>query len=166
MTGIPGGLPGQHRKGGVCRGQRCVPDTERGLDIELSELEAENTTVKRDYLRQEVEIVMRGVLIVHEVRFMCLFLYLGRILLNGYVSTNLFDLLRHQVDLRSVEDGLELLGKIDLVAGIIRPGVLFLPHLGQRPRFSVCFVVHISLLHEFRTQAIGIGLRLFAGLPE
>ena len=71
--------------------------------------------------------------------------------------------MRHQVDLRKVDVGIELLGNIYLVAEIIPPGVPFAPLLGQRPSFSICFLVYLSLLHEFRSQGIGFGLRLFAG---
>ena len=76
------------------------------MEIELSDFEAENATLKGDYLRQEVEIVIGGVPTVLEVRFMCLFMSLGRILLHGSVSTNLFGPMRHQVDLRKVEVGI------------------------------------------------------------
>jgi len=58
--------------------------------------------LKDDYLWQIVEIVIVGVPTILEVRFMCLFMSLGRILLQGSVSTNLFDPMRHQVDLRKV----------------------------------------------------------------
>ena len=134
-----------------------------GLEIELSDFEAENATLKGDYLRQVVEIVIRGVPTVLEIRFMCLFVSLGRILLEGSVSTNLFGPMRHQVDLRNVEVGIQLLGNIYLVADIIRPGVHFMPLLGLRPSFSICFLFYLSLLHEFHSQGIGFGLRLFAG---
>jgi len=77
-----------------------------GLEIELSDFEAENATLKGDYLRQVVEIVLGGIPTVLEIRFMCLFLSLCRILLQGSVSTNLFDPVRHQVDLRKVEVGI------------------------------------------------------------
>jgi len=121
------------------------------LEIELSEFEAENATLKGDYLRQVVEIVFGGVSTVLEVRFMCLFMSIGRILLQGSVSTNLFDPMRHQVDLWKVVVGIQLLGNIYLVANIIPPGIHFAPLLGQCPSFSICFVVYVSLLHEFRS---------------
>jgi hypothetical protein len=77
-----------------------------GLEIELSDFEAGNATLKGDYLRQVVEIVIGGVPTVLQIRFMCLFVSLGRILLQGSVSTNLFDPVRHQVDLSKVEVGI------------------------------------------------------------
>ena len=52
------------------------------MEIELSDFEAENATLKGDYLRQVVEIVIGGVPTVLEVCFMCLFMSLGRILLQ------------------------------------------------------------------------------------
>jgi len=62
--------------------------------------------MKGEYLRQVVETVIRGVPTVLEICFMCLFMSLGRILLQGSVSTNLFNLVRHEVDLRKVEVGI------------------------------------------------------------
>jgi hypothetical protein len=137
-----------------------------GLEIELPDFDAENATLKVDYLQQVVEIVIGGVPTVLEIRFMCWFVSLGRKLLQDSVSTNLFDPVRHQVDLRKVEVGIKLLGNIYLVADIIPPGVHFSPLLRWRPSFSICFLVYLSLLHELRSQRIGFGLRLFAGLPE
>jgi hypothetical protein len=74
--------------------------------------------------------------------------------------------MRYQEDLRKVDVGIQLLGNICLVADIIPPGVHFAPLLGQRPSFNICLLVNLSLLHEFRSQGIGFGLRLFAGSPE
>ena len=76
------------------------------MEIELSDFEAENVTLKGDYLWQVVEIVIGGVPTVLEVRLMCLFMSLSRILLQGSVSTNLFGPMRHQVDLRYIEVGI------------------------------------------------------------
>jgi len=77
-----------------------------GLEIELSDFEAENVTLKGDYLWQVVEIVIGGIPTVLEVGFMCLFMCLSRKLLQGSVSTNLFSPIRHQVDLSKVEVGI------------------------------------------------------------
>jgi hypothetical protein len=73
------------------------------LDIEISDFESEDATLKGDYWWQIVEIVIGGVPTILEVLFMCLFMSLGRILSQGSVSTNLFDLMRHQVGHRKVE---------------------------------------------------------------
>jgi len=73
------------------------------LEIERSDFEAEIVTVKGDYLRQVVEVVIGGVPTVLEVRFMCLIMSLSRILLQASISTNLFGPMRHQVDLQKVE---------------------------------------------------------------
>jgi hypothetical protein len=62
-----------------------------GLGIELSDFEAENATLQDHHLRQVVEMVIGGSPTVLEVRFMCLFLSLDKILLQGAVLTNLFD---------------------------------------------------------------------------
>jgi hypothetical protein len=133
------------------------------LEIELSDFEAQNVRLKGDYLWQVVEIVIGGVPTVLEVHFMCLLMFLGRILWQGSVSTNLFYPMRPQVDLRKVAVGIQLLGNIYLVDDTIPPGVHFAPLLGRRPRFSIGFLVYFSLLYEFRSQGIGFGLRLFAG---
>jgi hypothetical protein len=76
------------------------------LEIELTDFEAEDATLKGDYARQVVEIVIAGVPNVLEVRCMCLFMSLGRILLQGSVSRNLFHPIRHQVDFWKVEVGI------------------------------------------------------------
>ena len=70
------------------------------------------------------------------------------------------------MDLRKVEVGIQLLGKMYLVGDIIPPGVHFVQLLGGRPSFSICFLIYVSFLHEFRSQGIRFGLRLLAGLPE
>jgi len=69
----------------------------------LSDFEPENVTLIGDYLWQVVEIVIGGVQTVLEVCFMCLLLSLSRLLLQGSVLSNLFDPMRHQVDLWRVE---------------------------------------------------------------
>ena len=103
------------------------------MDIELSDLEAENTMLKGDYMSKVVEIVIGGVPTVPEVGFMCLFMSLGRILLPGSISRSLFSPLRHPMDLGKVEVGILLLGDIYLVAGIISPVVHVAPLLGLCP---------------------------------
>jgi hypothetical protein len=87
-------------------GSGVLPTLSEGLEIELSDFDAEDATLKGDYLWQVVEIVIGGVPTVLEVRFMCLFMSLGRILLQGSVSMNLFGSMRHQVDLWKVEVGI------------------------------------------------------------
>jgi len=137
-----------------------------GLEIVLSDFEAQDATLKSDGLWQVVEIVIGGVPTVLEVRLMCLFMSLSRILLQGSISTNLFGPMRHQVDLRNVEVGINLLGNIYLVADIIPPGVHLVPCLGGCPSFRMCFLIYLSLLHEFRSQGIGFGHPLFPGSPR
>jgi hypothetical protein len=137
-----------------------------GLEIELSDFEVEDAALKGDYLWQVVEIVIGGIPSALEVRFMCLFRSLGRVLLKGSILTNLFDPMRHHVDPRNVEVGISLIGNIYLVADIIPPGIHFAPLLRWRPRFRICFLVYLSLLHEFRSQGIGFGLHHFTGSPE
>jgi hypothetical protein len=87
-------------------GSAVLPTLSEGLEIELSDFEAEDATLKGDYLWQVVEIMIGGVPAVLEVCFICLFMSLGRILLQGSVSTNLFGPMRPQVDLRKVEVGI------------------------------------------------------------
>ena len=68
------------------------------MEIELCDFEAEDVTLKGDYLPQVVEIEIGGVPTVVEVRLMCMFMTLSRIPLQGSVSMNLFDPVRHQVN--------------------------------------------------------------------
>jgi len=77
-----------------------------GFEIELSESKAENATLKGDYQGQVVDIVIGGVPTVLESCFMCFFMSLGRILLQGSISTNLFSPMKHQGDLSKVEVGI------------------------------------------------------------
>jgi len=63
-----------------------LPTLSKDLEIEISDFDAENAELMGDYLRKAVEIVIGGVPTVVEVRFMCLFLSLGRTLLQGSVS--------------------------------------------------------------------------------
>jgi len=97
---------------------------------------------------------------------MCLFMPLGRILLQGSVSMNLFGPIRHQVDLRKVAVGIVLLGIVYLGVDMTTPGVHFVPVLRRRPSSSICFLIYISPLHELCSQGIGFGIRLLAGSPE
>jgi hypothetical protein len=102
----PGALEGSQistRREDFAGGSAVLLTLSEGLEIDLSDFEAEDATLKGDYLWQVVEIVIGGVQTVLEVRFMCLFMSLGRILLQSSVSTNLFGPMRHQVDLRKVE---------------------------------------------------------------
>jgi len=102
-----------------------LPTLSEGLEIELSGSDAENVTLKGDYLLQVVEIEVGGVQSILEVCYMCLFKSLGSMVLRGSVSTNLFHPMRHQVDLRTVELGIQLLGNIHRGAVLIPPGVDF-----------------------------------------
>jgi len=76
-------------------GSAALPMLSEGLDIELSDFEAENATLKGEFLWQVVAIVIGGVPTILEVGLMCLFMCLVRILLQGSVLTNLFGPMRH-----------------------------------------------------------------------
>ena len=106
MTGSSGGHPDQHRKGERASGSAVLPTQSEGMVIELSHFEGDNATPKGDYLWLVVVIVIGGVPTVLAVRYMCLFMTLGRILLQCSLSTNLFDPMRDQVDLQTVELGI------------------------------------------------------------
>ena len=80
--------------------------SEGKLEIELCDFKAENATLKGDYMGQVVEVVIGGIPTVLEIRFICLSISLGRILLQGSVSMNLFHPVRHQVVLRKVAVGI------------------------------------------------------------
>jgi hypothetical protein len=84
MTGSRRGQPDQHPKGGLCRQQCSSPDADslsEGFETDLSDFKPGNSTLKGDYLQQVVDIVTGGVPTMLEVRFMCLFMFLGRVLL-------------------------------------------------------------------------------------
>jgi len=103
---MTGGLGGSLIKSGrqdFAGGSAGLLTLSEGLEIELSDFEAEDMMLKGDYWGQVVEIVIGGIPTVLEVRFVCLSMSVGRILLQGSVSTNLFGPMRHQVDLRKVE---------------------------------------------------------------
>jgi hypothetical protein len=104
--GVPGGRQISTRGADFACSSAALPMLSEGLEIELSNFIAEDATLKGDYLWQVVEIVIGGVPTFVEVCFMCWFAALGRILLQGSVSTILFDPMRHQVDLQKVEVGI------------------------------------------------------------
>ena len=76
------------------------------MESELCDFDPETSTLKDDHSRQVVEIVIRGIPTVLEIPFMSLAMALGRILLEGSVSTNQFDPVRHPLDLRKVDGGI------------------------------------------------------------
>jgi hypothetical protein len=63
-------------------GSAVLSTLSEGLDIELTDFEADNVTLKGDYLGQVVETVIGGVPTVLEIHYMCLFMPLGRMLLQ------------------------------------------------------------------------------------
>jgi hypothetical protein len=89
---------------------------------------------------------------------------LRRILSQDSVAANQFDSVRHQPAVRKVEARIQLLLIIYLVADTIPRGVYFLPHAGQSASFTIDFLINLSLLHELRSEGIGVSFRLFAGL--
>ena len=147
-------------------GSAVLPTLSEGLKIEHSDFETENATLKDIHSCQVVEIVIGGVPTVLEIRLMSMCMSLGWILLLGSVLRNMFDAVRHQVDLWNVEVGIQLRRNIYLVADIIPPGVHFTPLLGLSPAFSICFLVYHALLHKVRSLGIGFCLRILAGSPE
>jgi len=104
--GAQGGSHISTRREDFAGGSAVLPTLSEGLEIELSDFEAEDAMQKGDYFWQVVEIVIAGVPTVLEVRFMCLFISLRRILMQGSLLTNLFGPMKHQVDLRKVEVGI------------------------------------------------------------
>ena len=60
-----------------------------GFETELSDCGAENVTLKGDYVRQVVEILNVPVPTVLEVRFVCFFMSLSKILLQVSRSMSL-----------------------------------------------------------------------------
>jgi hypothetical protein len=84
-------------------GSAVLPRLSEYLEIELSHVQAEKATLKCDYFWQVVWIVSGSVPTIREVHLMCLFMSLGRVLLQGSVSSYLVHPIRHHVDLQPVE---------------------------------------------------------------
>jgi hypothetical protein len=97
-----GGSQISTRKEDIAGGRTVLPTMGEGLEIELSDFEAENVRLKGDYLSPVVENVIEGIPTVLQVGFRCFFMSLGRILLQGSVLTDLFSPIGHEVDLRKV----------------------------------------------------------------
>jgi len=87
-------------------GCAVLPTLSDGLEVEISDFEAEKITLKGNYLWQVVEIAIGGVPTVLELRLICLLMSLIRILLQASVSTTRFGIMRHQVDHQKVEVGI------------------------------------------------------------
>jgi hypothetical protein len=104
--GAQGGSQISAEREDIAGGSTILSTLSEGLDIVLTNFKAENAMLKGDYMRQVVEIVIGGVPTVLEICFMCLFMSVSRILLLGSVLTNLFNRVRHQVNLRKVEVGI------------------------------------------------------------
>jgi len=164
--GAQGGGQIRTRREDFRSGRAVLPALSEGLEFDLSDIEAENATLKADHLQQVVEIVIGGVPNVFEVHFMCLFMSLGRIMLPGSRLKYHFDSIRHHMDPQRVELGISLLVIIYPVADIIPPGIHFVPLLGRHPCYCFWFLVCIARLHEFHPQRICCGLRLVAPSRE
>jgi hypothetical protein len=52
------------------------------------------------------------------------------------------------------------------VVDIIARDIHFAPLLGLHPDVSVCFLVYVSMIHDFRSQGSGFGFHSFAGSAE
>jgi hypothetical protein len=68
--GAQGGSQIATRREDFSGGSAVLPTVSKGLVIELSDFEAENVTLKGDYLQQVVKIVIGGVPTVLEVTFL------------------------------------------------------------------------------------------------
>lgn len=142
-------------------GSTVLPPLSDGLDIELFDFEAQNATLNGDLMGQVLEIAIGGDTTVLEVYFMCLLMSLGRQLLQGCVSRNVFHPMSHDADIQNVEVGIYLLGNLNLEADIISLGLHFSPLLGLSPSFSIHCLIYIPLLHEFRAEGIALAFHSF-----
>jgi len=84
-------------------GSAVLPSLSKGFEIELSDLKAQNMTLKWDSLWEGVQIGIRGIPTVLEICVTCLFISLGGMLLQGSLSTNLFCPMFPPADLWKVE---------------------------------------------------------------
>jgi len=94
------------RRENFAGGSAGLPMLSKGLEIEQFDFEAENAMLTGNYLQQAVENVIGGISTSLEVNSIFLFMSLRRIPLQGFVLTNLFDPMRHLVDLQKVEVGI------------------------------------------------------------
>jgi hypothetical protein len=83
-----------------------LPPVREGVKSEFADIKEENATLKDDYLRQTVDIVIAAIPTVPEHCFMCFFISLGKMYLQGSVSTNVFELMRPQLDFRNLGVGI------------------------------------------------------------
>jgi hypothetical protein len=150
----------------IAGGSAVLPRLIDGTKIYLSDFETEIARLKGDFLRNVVEIVIGGIQIILEVHFMCRFISLGRMLLQGSMLMNLINPMRYQVDLGKVTVGLQLVGNVHVVGNILTPGVHFMPHLRQHPSFGIFILVYLLMLQQLHSHVIRVGLRIFAGMPE
>jgi hypothetical protein len=100
-----GSLDGDGREN-FAGGCADLPTLSEGLEIEHSDFEPEDAKLKGVILWQVLEIMIGGIPTIIEVYMLGMFRSLGRILLQGSVSTNLCDPMRHRVDLQEVEDAI------------------------------------------------------------
>jgi len=87
-------------------GSAVLSTLSKGLEIELSDHEVENTMLHGDHLRQELVSVIEGIPTIFEVHFMHMFRSRLSITMKDSLLTNLFDPVRHQVNCRKVEVGM------------------------------------------------------------
>jgi len=165
VTGSSGGQPDQHRKGGLCRWQRCFPDAKQGLGewalwFRSRECDAERWSLAAgswdwDWRRSNCPWGLFYVLI-HVSRMNTV----ARFCTDESVQPN-------EISSGSSESWSQHLtfGNIYLAADTIPPGIHIVLLLGWHPSFGMCFLIYRSLLHEFRSQCIGLGLYLLAGTP-
>jgi hypothetical protein len=166
---MPGSSEGSQINTGsedIACGSAVLPMVTAGFEIEISDYEAEHAALPSRYFWQVVEIVIRGVLTVVEVGFICVFISLSRILLQFSLSTNLFGPIQHHVDIWIVQVGIKMHEYNYPMAEIIPPGVHFARFLGRNLSFSICFFVYLSLVQKFRSEGIGCGVGHFAGSPD
>jgi hypothetical protein len=94
-------------------------------------------TRKCYYFWWVVKNVIGGVPTVLGIRLMYILMTLGKILLQGSVSTNLLDSGRHEVDIRPIAVETSLLENIYVFGHVTRPDFNFAPRFGPRLSFSI-----------------------------
>jgi phage tail protein X len=75
-------------------GSAVLPTLNEGLEIELSDFDTQNATLKGDSLWQVAEIVIGGVPTILDVHCMCFLMSLCITLLQGCVSKNQMNQIR------------------------------------------------------------------------
>jgi hypothetical protein len=136
------------------------------LEIELPDFEAKDEMLTGDHLSKVVEIVIGGGPTILEVRFMCLFMSLGRILLQDSIWTNHFQPMRQEVNFRKGEISISLVGNVYLAAETIPQGVHFAILVLWHPTFTFVSSTTFRIFNSSVLWALVLDYVFFPAYPS